>query len=609
MTARTAAWRSAPLAVTRGRGRLAALALSVMLLDAACSTATAPARTTATFAEFPQAVPDYIFPLTPSRYLNVANVYQFQYLMYRPLYWFGDDGSVQLNQGLSLADPPQYAGDMRSVTITLKHYTWSDGRPVTTRDIQFWINLVKAVPNSWGGYVPGEFPDNVSSVTLNSATSMTLHLTQAYGSYFFTYNQLSQLIPIPQHAWDREQATGPVGDYDATTTGAQAVFSLLDAESKSINTYNANPLWQVVDGPWKLRSIDSAGNVRMVPNPMYSGPVKPHLTEFDEVAFASDAQELGRLTATSGTPIDYGYLPFEDVSQKAAVANAGYTFAPWAGWEATYIPENWTNPSSGPMFQQLYFRQAMQLLDDQAALIQKAFAGYAQPLYGPVPQVPASSFVDAVEDTDHLPYNPAQAVALLQHHGWTVNPGGVSTCTDPGSGPTQCGAGIPAAAPASFHLEYVSGAPTLDAEVTQLKSDFSQAGIQLNLSTNTLDAVYANASPCVKGRSCTWDMEYWGGGWVYFPDYYPTGDIAFATGAGGNYNGYKNVNTDQLIRASQTSDDLHALYAYEDYIATDLPVIWMPNSDVQLSEISTSLKGALPQDPLLQIYPENWTWA
>ena len=54
-------------------------------------------KTTATFAEGPGSQPNYIFPLASLAYFSVSNLSQFQYLMYRPLYWFGDNGQVQLN--------------------------------------------------------------------------------------------------------------------------------------------------------------------------------------------------------------------------------------------------------------------------------------------------------------------------------------------------------------------------------------------------------------------------------------------------------------------------------------------------------------------------------
>jgi peptide/nickel transport system substrate-binding protein len=62
---------------------------------------------TAYFAENPASGPvDYIFPMVSLTYDLPSNI-QFQYLMYRPLYWFGQGTQPSMNPALSLADPPQ----------------------------------------------------------------------------------------------------------------------------------------------------------------------------------------------------------------------------------------------------------------------------------------------------------------------------------------------------------------------------------------------------------------------------------------------------------------------------------------------------------------------
>jgi peptide/nickel transport system substrate-binding protein len=611
-------WRAKTLPAVIGLG---AIAIAACGSTSTSSTGPAVTKTTATFAEGPGAQPNYIFPLATLAYFSVANLSQFQYLMYRPLYWFGDNGQVQLNPSLSLADAPVYSSDGKSVTITLKGWKWSNGTQITARDIQFWQNLVTANKEDWAGYSPGEYPDNVSSTTINPSNPLqiTFNLTQAYGSYFFTYNELSQITPLPQAVWDKESATGAVGNYDETPAGAQAVYKFLDLQSKAISTYDTNPLWQVVSGPWKLKSMDTAGDVSMVPNPGYGGPVKPTLTQFNEVPFTKDTAEFDQLkaaTSVNNTTIDWGYIPDADVLQKATLSNI-YNFSTWAGWQITYFPENFTNPTSGPIFKQLYFRQAMQDLVDQNTFISKAFFNYGYPTYGPVPTKPSSNFVDSFEKTNPYPYSPSKAVSLLQANGWTVNAGGVSTCTSPGTGTGQCGAGIPQGAKASFSLQYVSGTPALDQEMAQFKTDYALAGIAINLSTAPFDTVIGNATPCKAGSPCTWDMEFWGGGWIYAPDYEPTGDElwscigsgASVQYAGSDSGGYCDPTAESDILATETSSDVQAMYTYENYLATQLPVIWMPVNYAQLNMINKNLKGTQPLDPLLQIYPENWRWS
>jgi len=544
-----------------------------------------------------------------AKYFSIANGPQFQSLMYRPLYWFGGNGDVTLNENLSLALPPQYSPDGSSVTITLKNYMWSDGRPVTTRDLQFWQNLVSANKAIWAAYSPGEYPDNVTGMTINGPTSITFTLSQAYGSYFFTYNELSQITPLPQHVWDKESVNGAVGDYDMTPAGAEAVYKFLDAQASSLSTYGSNPLWQVVNGPWRLKFFDTRGRVKMVPNAMYSGPVKPTLTEFDEVPFTQDTTEFNLLKggASGVNAVDYGYLPAADAPQKDALMGLGYRVEPWTGWTIHFIAENYANPATGSIFNQLYFRQAMQELIDQRTFIDRAYGGYAYPTYGPVPLKPSSRFVDSFQQSNPYPYDPGMAVSLLRAHGWKVEPGGTSTCLTPGTGANLCGSGVAAGAQASFKVDYPSGQTALDAEMAQLKTDYARAGINISLHSAPLNSIFSDDAPCMAGQPCTWDMLV--SAWTYAPDYYPTGDELWATGAGANLNSFSDPTMDQLIANTEKSNDLSALYAYQDYAARQLPVMWTPTPYFQLNAINNQLRGTDPFDPLIQIYPENWHWS
>src|SRR6516162_7328810 len=88
---------------------------------------------TAVWALPPASTPNYIFPFTSSAYISVINSNNFAQFLYRPLYWFGNGAQPTLNTSLSLANNPTWSGN--TVTISLKHYMWSDGTPVTTTDV------------------------------------------------------------------------------------------------------------------------------------------------------------------------------------------------------------------------------------------------------------------------------------------------------------------------------------------------------------------------------------------------------------------------------------------------------------------------------------------
>src|SRR3984885_7475143 len=322
----------------RGLFAVACGAAAIALTVAACSSggsssngaaAATPTGTpvtggTATFALPPSTVPNYIFPFDSSTYFSVTNSEDFQYLLYRPLYWFGNGASPTLNASLSVANPPVYSGN--KVTINMKGWKWSNGTPVSADNVLFWIHMMQAVASSdWGAFVPGGFPTNVSNVTVTSPTTLTMTMNKAYNETWFTSNELSQITPMPE-AWDRT-ASGP-SHCTTTVSDCAAVYSYLDSQSKNLSGYASSPLWSVVDGPWRLTAFNSDGNSTFVPNPSYGGSPKPKLAEFQEVPFTTESAEYNVLQASShegnsNRTIDVGYLPTTDAPTKPANATVG----------------------------------------------------------------------------------------------------------------------------------------------------------------------------------------------------------------------------------------------------------------------------------------------
>jgi peptide/nickel transport system substrate-binding protein len=633
----------------RKAAALAAGAMVFALVAAADSTATTKhhltkvAGGTAYFAEGPQATPNYIFPFMGLQFFSVTNIPQFQQLMYRPLYWFGNGEQPTLNPSLSLAANPVYSNHGTTVTMNLKNYKFSNGESVTAQDVIFWFNILKVERYNWAAYAPGTMPDDIADVTAPNSKTVVLKTNGPINSLWYTYNELSQITPFPM-AWDIAatgqkagsqscgtakfsavvvKVTHPKTGSVVTPTSSQAkscaaVYTYLSQQSgfdpsnpkapnNALKTYATNPLWQVVDGPFKLSSFDSTGNVTMVPNPTYSGPVKPTLAKFVELPYTSDDAEFNAL---AGGKVTFGYLPSQDVTAQAkspTVPGANnprlgnFNLSPWYPWGINYFPYNFTsegnNGTAGKIISQLYFRQAFQMLVDQPLYIQKINKGYGVPTYGPVPVLPKNIFATSYEQQNPYAYNVKKAQALLTLHGWTVKPNGTSTC----SVAAKCG--VPAGTPLNLTLQYATGNAATEKLMAVEKSSWAQAGIQVTLTTGTFDVIIGNAQPC-SGSSCTWEMENWGGGWVYSPDYYPSGEEIFQTGAGSNGGQYSDPTNDRNIKETNFGDA--SLSAYENYLAKDLPVVWQPEPAFELTEIQKSLAGATPLNPLLAINPENW---
>jgi peptide/nickel transport system substrate-binding protein len=454
-------------------------------------------------------------------------------------------------------------------------------------------------------------------------------MTGSYNPFWLTYNQFSQITPMPV-AWDVTAVGGAPGSggcssaaYGTADTACAAVYTFLSKQAgydpanpsganNSLTTYATNPLWQIVDGPWRLTNFDASGDVTMVPNPSYSGPVKPTIAVFKEVPFTSDSAEYNSLVAGD---LDFGYLPTQDITAAAksplvSGANnprlSSYTLAPLYLYGINYFPYNFTstgdNGNAGPIFNQLYIRQAFQYMVDQPLFDNKVFKGYAVPTYGPVPILPPT-YADSAESNNPYPYSVSKAKALLTGHGWTVVPNGTSTCNDPGTGANQCGANIPKGAALNFNLQYASGTTWITHPTTTEKSSWAQIGINVSLSSASFDTVLGIAVPC-SGSACTWELQDWGGGWEFSPDYYPTGEEIFSTGAGSNSGSYTNATNDANTKATDDTDV--NLDTYQNFLAKDLPVIWQPNPAYEMSEISNKLHGATPQNVFGYLTPENW---
>jgi peptide/nickel transport system substrate-binding protein len=156
-------------------------------------------------------------------------------------------------------------------------------------------------------------------------------------------------------------------------------------------------------------------------------------------------------------------------------------------------------------------------------------------------------------------------------------------------------------------MMYATGTQTTTLAMQQLQSSATKVGIKINLRGAPFNTVIGTAIPCDAGEAdCNWEMHNWGGGWVFAPDFYPTGEQIFATGAGSNQGSFSDPKLDELIAATEYSDSPEAMQAYARYGSQALPVIWMPNYDYQLTEVANNLKGVIPQNPYLNITPEDW---
>jgi peptide/nickel transport system substrate-binding protein len=95
------------------------------------------------------------------------------------------------------------------------------------------------------------------------------------------------------------------------------------------------------------------------------------------------------------------------------------------------------------------------------------------------------------------------------------------------------------------------------------------------------------------------------GTWIYVSDYLPTGEWLFSSGAAQNNGFYDDPIANRLISKTLTSSGLRYMFAYENYLAQQLPDIWQPNvNDVTPFEVSKNLGGVSPINTLGTLTPE-----
>jgi peptide/nickel transport system substrate-binding protein len=564
----------------------------------------------------PSVTDSYIFPFIPLAESSVYTTIQWQWLMYRPLYMFGDNGqSVAVNYPLSPAQEPVYSDGGKTVSVTMKGWKWSDGSTVDADGLIFWLNMMKAQKANFYGYSPGLAPDNIVSYSKSDPNTVVMHLDKAYSSIWFTYNQLAEFTPMPM-AWDVTALGAKAGSGGCTTDTAAdkwakctAVYNFLAAQAKAASSYATSPIWGVVNGPFKTSAYNTNGNITMVPNPSYSGSPKPTLAAVKYVPFTDASTEY---TALKTGQLDIGRVPPSNLPPKPLNADvppsnplgSGYNLVPQIDFGYNYYVPNMNNQKTGPMFKQLYIRQALQMVMDQPGDATAIWRGYAVPQGGPVPSGTPNQWTPDIEKQNNnqgpYPFSIANAKNLLTSHGWTLT-NGVMTCTDP----SKCGAGIKQGQQLAFNIFYATGQTEFNNEVANYKSDAAQAGIKINITAGTFNAVIGESTPCKPGPKCTWDILWWGGWGYNGPGFEPTGEPLFQTGAGSNSGSYTDPKMDQLINATHTDSSLSVFHDYGTYAAQQLPNIWTPQR-VRIYAVNSKLANAVVTNPLYTLLPEYW---
>jgi peptide/nickel transport system substrate-binding protein len=582
-------------------------------------------------------VPTSVFPFYSAAQCTTTNI-DYWNLSTRPGYWFGLGESVAIQPALSVLNPPTITttGANTTVAFTVKGWTWSNGtggtETMTAQDVAFFLNMDKAQSkqgaNSFCGYVPGiGLPDQVLSVSYPgglTGTEVDVVFAGHPDHEWLLYNELSQIVPLAE-AWDTTgsgfagcstEAFSAVKE-DGTDT-CTSVFKYLSG----LQTNDA--LWSWADGPYRQRSAPYAsccpdGEDVQVANALYSGPVKPQAVQ--TIVYKPYADIAPEIADLQSDKLDFGVVDTTDVSRSPGPGLAGHNLLPKMGgynvevgavygvfyWMFNFDNAHSTYQTTGPLpaWAKLnnlrYFRAALQESMDQAYVIDHVDNGYGIQTFSAIPAYPKNSFNAGVANP--YPYGASKGKALMRAHGWSTTrfP---DVCAASNCGTAQYP--IPRGTRASVKVELPLGIPSVTTEARDEAASIKRnAGIRVTPSFGPDMLVQA---------ICTSRWEICGyGGWIYAPDYYPSGETLFAPGQFSNSGGYDNVEMNALISDTTTNGDL-ALNAkdstyhtsFAEWSATDVPFLWQP-TPTSFVEVTKSMTGEEPPNPLGDFNPEYIT--
>ncbi len=569
---------------------LTAAAVLLVASLAGCGTTTGAAKASTdqsvVVAEAPQSSPNWFFPIIGSSAASNTNI-QTDALMYKPLLFITSQGTVDYKRSLVSSIQTNANGTVYTLHLNPKWH-WSNGTRVSAQDVVFTFNLFKyaagtstSLPWSYAWSGIGGLPqDWQSAVALNSET-VKITVINPVNPEWFILNGLGQMSPVPESVWNQ---------------GSLAKDMAL---IKSVSNTPTAPEYKVVDGPYRFVSMKPNTDWVFADNPDYDG----HKAAIPRLVFEYETSTENEFLGLKNGTVQVGYLPATSWGARAQLTSDTLSTPYILGYN--FLQPN-LNPQApggiGTAFSHAYVRQALEMGIDQPGIISSLFHGKGVIEDAPIAAQPATQFYDSALSKPLYPFNPPAGKKLLESHGWQMHNGVM----------TKNGVAL------KFTMIYMSGDPTITDEVSLIKSDWAEEGIDVNLQSETFASVIGTAS---QSDPTKWQMAFWGGGWTYEPDFYPSGDGLFNTGGGANQGGYASSHMDQLIDDTTNltgtpAQETQRMDAYFTYAEKEVPVIWLPWTassyvGTGFPEHVDNLRGTVSTFNLVTdlYYPNYWTYS
>lgn len=141
-----------------------------------------------------------------------------------------------------------YSSDFRELTLELNPKArWNDGKPFTSRDVKFSLELVKGNGALLGG---GSATDEIESISTPDANTVVVKLNTVDPRYHYNFVcdiTAAQVLVVPEHVWSKQDPTKFANNPPVYTGPYKLKQSIADRKMF---------VWERYDGYWNAGELD-----------------------------------------------------------------------------------------------------------------------------------------------------------------------------------------------------------------------------------------------------------------------------------------------------------------------------------------------------------------